>query len=112
MADIRQKTISYLRAIWLNPTPSSRPLESYLREATKNLKSVSERTVERDNGQNLRIVGHRESVGHVLIHVTADTPGEHASIVPNAVAGSVDVRITTVPPPNDAEYMAGLFNAL
>jgi hypothetical protein len=42
-----------------------------------------------------------------LIHITADTPGEQASVVPSAATGSTQVTVTTVPPPNDAEFMDG-----
>jgi hypothetical protein len=102
----RVKTIAYVRAVWLNPT-TSRTLESYIREATKLLKTAEERIVERNTGQKLRMIAYSELDKNILLHIAADTPGEHASVVPTPPPNSAEIKLRTVPPPNDAEYMDG-----
>jgi hypothetical protein len=42
-----------------------------------------------------------------FLHLTVDTPGEYASVVPKAATGTTEIRVATIPPPNDAEFMDG-----
>ena len=107
MGATRSKTLNYLRAQWLDLSSAARTLESYTREAYKKLSSVEERTIERDSGQLLRTIAVVDHNHRVLIHLTADTPGEQASIVPHATSGAAQISVTTIPPPNHAEFMDG-----
>ncbi|MEA2951169.1 MAG: hypothetical protein QOJ96_689 [Alphaproteobacteria bacterium] len=108
MVSKREKTISYRRAEWLNDDPSSINLGMCLKQAADKLKSVAERTIVRANGQQVKLVGMKGSKGGHLLHFTADTPGESASIVPKkAIAAPDEIQVGTAAPPVDAEFMDG-----
>jgi hypothetical protein len=107
MAEKREKTLSYRRAEWLDAVPKGTNLESCLRDAHDALKTVDERTIVRDNGQCIRSANKRAPRdGGFFLHLTADTPGEEASVVPKK--GNVETfEVGTAAAPADAEFMDG-----
>ncbi len=79
-----------------------------MRDAHAKLKTVDERTITRSSGQcvkSAKFADDRE-VG-VFLHLTADTPGEEASIVPVAKSGSTEIEVGTAQPPPENEFMDG-----
>ena len=103
MAKLREKTINYRRAIWLS---GSRSLESYIREAGPLLPNVSDRTYLADSGRVVKFLSIDQRTPGWLLHISAETPGEAASIVPEAKSEkSVNVSTWDAPPTN--EYMDG-----
>jgi hypothetical protein len=107
MASKREKTVSYRRAEWVNDDPSSLNLGMCLKQAADKLKSVDERTIVRASGQHVRLVSMKASKGGYLLHFTADTPGESASIVPKRAITVDEIQVGTAAPPADAEFMDG-----
>jgi hypothetical protein len=103
----REKTVSYRRAEWLNDDPTSLNLGMCLKQAADTLKTVDERTIIRANGQQVRLVSMKPSKGGHLLHFTADTPGEAASIVPKKAIIADEIQVGTAAPPADAEFMDG-----
>lgn len=108
MAETRQKTISYHRAEYQIDVPDSISLAACIKDATDKRQTVTERTILRSNGQIVRIATHRidQNKGHFL-HLTADTPGEPASIVPIVDDAAKEVLVETTAPPEGSEFMDG-----
>lgn len=103
--DTKERTVSYRRADWLNENPASINLGSCVKQAVAKLKSVDDRTISRPGGQLMKLAsakGHKE--GH-LLHITVETPGEYASIVPAADKAKEEVEVGTTAPPDGAEFM-------
>lgn len=108
VADQRKKTLSYHRAQYFCPHPSSINLGLCVKQATDKLKTVADRTAIKSGGQFIRIAHIKSAMnGEIYLHLTVDTPGEPASIVPKASDLDVEIKVSTVNPPNDAEFMDG-----
>jgi hypothetical protein len=106
MAERRAKVLSYRRAEWLLDGPAPQTLEGYLRQAHNKLKTIAERTIQRESGQCIRSVKKlAQHGGGIFVHMTADTPGEEASIIPKIKAGVEEVDVSTAAPPPDSEFM-------
>lgn len=107
MADTRERTVSYRRADWLIQDPDSINLGSCIKQASGKLKSIEERTIQRPNGQLMKLLslkGYQE--GHFL-HITLETPGEAASVVPTVDKSVEETEISTAAPPVGTEFMDG-----
>jgi hypothetical protein len=109
MADKKEKTVSYRRAIWVDSV-SGIDLEWCIREAHAKLKTVDERTIgysgtltRSAKQKNVRSDGN----GGLLLHLVTDTPGEAASVVPKVPARSTDLDLKTEAPPPDGEWLDG-----
>jgi|SRR5579859_603426 len=107
MADKREKVISYRRANWFNDHPETINLGLCISLTASKLPAVKDRTVSRDD-QELKLAALQidPDKGH-LLHITIETPGDFASVVPAAPAAAEAVEVSTIPPPNNAEYMDG-----
>ncbi len=106
MPDKREKTLSYRRAAWLEEGHGL-TLERCLKDAHKNLTTVEERTIIRQ-GTHTKCLNFKEtSAGGVFLHLTADTPGEFASVVPKAKPGDADLDLEIARPPPDGEWLDG-----
>jgi hypothetical protein len=102
----RDKTVSYRRAEWL-PEVRGLTLEKCLKDALANLKTINERTIV-EGGQHTRIVKHQNaSHGGTYFHITSDTPGEFASVVPKAAPGVSELDLKAQKPPTDGEWLDG-----
>jgi len=107
MAEKRLKALAYRRAEWLDTIPKGMSLESYVHEALTRLKTVESRTVQRAEGQCLRCLKKYEPrSGGIFLHISADTPGEKASVVPKAIR-SEELDVSTADAPANAEFMDG-----
>jgi len=108
MAAQKDKTVSYRRAEWFSADHQAGvTLATCLKQAGAKLQSVSERTIILHDGKYIRLASmHREGEGYYL-HFTADTPGEAASIVPKVTSTTKEIKVSTVKPPKDAEFMDG-----
>ncbi|QAY95906.1 hypothetical protein CWB41_09350 [Methylovirgula ligni] len=105
MAAKREKTISYRRAEWLDEANTT--LEKCVRDALKKLPTVSDREIV-NGGQITRIAKHKDgSSGGLFLHITSDTPGEPASVVPKAAPGAAELDLRVQKPPQDAEWLDG-----
>jgi hypothetical protein len=108
MAQTREKVLTYLHADWLVNCPKGTTLETCLSEAYRKLGTVAERTIIRPSGQEIRLVKKLEPRdGGFFAHITADTPGETASVVPKIKAGVQEADVATAAAPPDAEFMDG-----
>jgi hypothetical protein len=103
MKEFREKTIGYRRALWLAGT---RSLESYIREAWRILPDIRDRTYVRNDDQEVKILTVGENTPGLLLHISADTPGEWASIVPDA-GDKQSIDVSTTNPPTSTEFMDG-----
>jgi predicted nucleic-acid-binding protein len=108
MAQTREKVLHYRRAEWLDDVPDGTTLESLLSQAHRKLKTVEDRSIVRDSGQCIRCVKKLEPRGGgIFVHITADTPGEQASVVPKVKRGIEETEVATASAPPDAEFMDG-----
>ena len=109
MAEPRSKTLTYHRAEYAIERPDSIRLAACLREALIKRPTVSQRSVDRGGGQFIRIAKSREdpTTKDVYLHLTMDTPGERASVVPRSRPESSEVSVSTVTAPNGTEFMDG-----
>lgn len=103
MAKLREKAVNYRRAMWLS---GSRTLESYIRESVPLLPTVSDRTYLADSGRVVKLLSIEQRSPGWLFHISAETPGEAASIVPEANAEK-SANVSTWGAPNRTEYMDG-----
>ncbi len=108
MAGAKDRTISYRRATWFNTDPTSISLEWCIRQATTKLKDVSQRTIARDNGQEISMAKLKAPKGGgFFVHITVDTPGEAASIVPTVKKTVEEIDVATAKAPPESEFMDG-----
>jgi hypothetical protein len=109
MADKRDKVISYRRAVWWIEKPDTITLSMCIAQAIAKLPKLDDRQVPRNGGQELtlaKITPDDDNKGF-LLHITLDTPGESASVVPKVAGLVTEIEVGTMPPPNDAEFMDG-----
>ena len=105
MAYPREKTVSYRRAEWIKD--SGRTLETYIKEAHRKLSSVAERTVIYGS-HHVRIVKVKDvRGGGVLLHITAEIPGDATSVVPKIKGAEAEVDLRRVAPPSYGEWLSG-----
>lgn len=108
MAEQRDKTVSYRRAEWLVAHPASINLSSCIRDAAKKRTTIPERTIARGGGQFIRLASIlNDAEGGCYLHLTIDTPGESASVVPKVTPGLSAFEVSTTAPPSDSEFMDG-----
>lgn len=106
MVDQKEKTLSYRRAEWL-VEDGGLTLEKCLRDAHNNLKTIPERTI-KAGGQELKSAKHADATGGGLfVHVTVETPGEDASVVPKVSPTSQELDLQTQAPPPGGEWLDG-----
>ncbi len=106
MVDKREKTLSYRRAVWFDEA-SGLTLEKCLREAHKNLKNIGERTIVHGDQHTCSAKQKDGPSGGMFLHLTADTPGEYASVVPKVAPSSAELDLKTAGPPPDGEWLDG-----
>lgn len=101
----REKTVSYRRAEWVSGVMGL-TLQKCLTDALTNLTTVDERTIIR-GGTYTRVLKHKAGSGGLFVHITSDTPGEAASVVPKAKPNTseLDLKIEQAPP--DGEWLDG-----
>ncbi|MCI0430417.1 MAG: hypothetical protein L0210_07740 [Rhodospirillales bacterium] len=102
----REKTISYRRAEWFIPA-TGKNLESLLRQVGKKLPDILERTVAHGDHLARTIKQKEHHAGGILVHLTVETPGESASVVPHAAPKASEVDLKTEKPPADGEWLDG-----
>jgi hypothetical protein len=107
VADTKEKIISYRRAEWLIDNPTSATLSGLLKQAIDKLQTASERTVSRGDQEMILASLKPDESSAFFLHITLDTPGEAASIVPKTGQTASEIKVGTSPPPKDAEYMDG-----
>ena len=108
MSDQKDKTLSYHRAEYLIDNPASIKLASCVKEACDKLTTVSQRTISRGGGQYIRLASFKEDPNKsVYLHLTVDTPGERASVVPSIQPNTNEIRVATVKAPSGTEFMDG-----
>jgi hypothetical protein len=88
--------------------PRGTTLESCLKAAHNVLKTVQDRTIIRDSGQHISAVKRlAPRDGGFFLHITADTPGERASVVPKVKKDAEELDVGTIAAPDNAEFMDG-----
>jgi hypothetical protein len=108
LADKKDKSLSYRRALWLNADPTSISLASCIKQSTTTLTTVEERTVERENGQRVQLAAMKtDNKGGISLHLTVHIPGEEASVVPETVTAESEIEVSTIAAPSGAEFMDG-----
>lgn len=109
MAEQRTKSLTYHRAEHIGTNSHGFDLENCINQAIMKLPTVPDRSIQRDGGSVMRLIHHERPGTHrgCFLHLTSETTGEHASIVPSPEAGARDLQTSTFPPPNSAEFMDG-----
>ncbi|HEX4104778.1 MAG TPA: hypothetical protein VHX92_00975 [Rhizomicrobium sp.] len=103
MPERRSKTISYRRALWFTP---AQVLQDCVTEALQKLTTVPGRTI-LYSGQHVRCAKTQNSKGGLLLHLTAETPGEFASVVPKVKTDATEIDLKSEKPPTDGEWLDG-----
>ena len=67
---------------------------------------MSERSLSTDKKRRASIGGRSIRRG-IFLHITVDTPGEYASVVPKAAPGVSELDLTVAKPPADGEWLDG-----
>jgi len=86
----REKTVSYRRAEWLADA-AGLTLEKCVRDAIDVLKTVRNRTIKRGGQDTCIAKAEDQKGGGLSLHITSDTPGEAASVVPKAAPGAAEM---------------------
>lgn len=109
MVEPRKKTLSYHRAEYFCDHPNTINLGLCIKQAAEALQTVMQRSIQRAGGYMMRLADYkRDQDGRgCFIHLTFETPGEPASIVPHVTADASELQVTTLAPPNYAEFMDG-----
>ncbi|HVC61912.1 MAG TPA: hypothetical protein VND19_16315 [Acetobacteraceae bacterium] len=108
MAEQRKKTLSYHRAEYFCDHPESINLGLCIKLATDKCQTANERAVMRPGGQVVRLAHIQTDADNgCLLHLTVDTPGECASVVPKVSDMASEIKVGTIAPPNDSEFMDG-----
>jgi hypothetical protein len=105
MANQREKTVSYRRAEWFQDA-AGLTLEKCIRDANKTLTTIEQRTINR-GGQHTCIAKAQDTRPGLFVHITADTPGEFASVVPKVKANASEMDLKVAKPPPDGEWLDG-----
>ena len=101
----RDKTVSYRRAEWVSGVMGL-TLQKCLTDALTNLKTIDERTIIK-GGTHTRSLKHKAGSGGLFLHVTVDTPGEAASVVPKAAPNTSELDLKIEQAPEDGEWLDG-----
>ena len=105
MVETRDKVIGYRRAVWLKMPPDGQSLEFFVREVHEKLSKVNNRIVQRYSQKIKSAKPRLLNDGGILLHLTADTSGEAASVVKAHHDEAEDVETGTAPAPSQTEYM-------
>ncbi len=107
MAEARKKTLSYHRAKFFVDDHAAINLGMCIKQATDKV-PVPDRFVQRTEGRIMRLAHFKtDDKKGCFLHLTVDTPGQYTSVVPKTVVETTEVKISIIPPPNDAEFMDG-----
>ena len=108
MAESKHRTISYKRAEYFIEKPGSIRLSACVKAAVDKRTTVQSRTIARGRGQYIRLADCRadEHKG-IYLHLTLDTPGDFASIVPQVPDTAVKFDVRTAQAPPNTEFMDG-----
>ena len=106
MADKKEKTLSYRRAEWFQST-SGRTLESYLKEAHTKLPNIADRAIAHDDQVSKSVKPADHPAGGLLLHLTVETPGGGASLVPHGTPTTHELDLAVVDPPVGGEWLDG-----
>jgi hypothetical protein len=103
------RRLSYHRAEFYVENRNSINFGMCLKQATDRLPTIGDRTFIRSGGYLMKMARMKPdpSTGGYLAHLTFETPGEHTSLVPTVSATATEFQVTTMPPPNNGEYMDG-----
>ena len=105
MSQLKQRTILYLRATWLNPEIGL-TLQQALSRCLGTLKQSND--TELVIGLGSAAVRHRKSSGHHdCIHIAAWTPEEQVSTVPHSLSGQTQADLAAVSPDTSWDYLDG-----
>ena len=105
MANYREKTLSYRRAEWL--TPGVLTLERCIRDAHLKLQTIAERTIVY-GAHHVRSAKMKSvTSGGILMHITAEIPGDSTSVVPKISDRSSEFDLGTARPPSGGEWLTG-----
>jgi hypothetical protein len=106
MANQKEKTINYRRAMWIE-NQNTNKLEHFIRLMDEKLGSVEDKTI-CFAGKNITCAKLKLlEKGGILIHIVTETPGEAASIIPHVTSSSTEIDVDVTSPPEDAEFMDG-----
>ena len=102
----REKSLSYRRAEWFDG-PKGSSLENCIKQAIGVLKTIEERTISK-GGQNVRVAkAEPYSRGGIHLHLTTETPGESASVVPKPPPEADAIDLGAEHPPEEGEWLDG-----
>lgn len=113
MVETITRTVSFWRAGWLSENGRPQKFSEMLKETLEKLSTVQKTLIERPDGSVIEI-RHRliDSNNQVFIHCVKYHPGAEGSIVPYADPSSETGELSTVPPPNDSNFLAGSMIAM
>lgn len=105
MAIHKQRTISYLRAVWPQGITVPMTLESCLRDCSQRFPNADDSRLSLADG--VAEIRHREDrTGYLFLHIASWTEGEEASIVPHPPATPA-ADLSAQKPGVDWDYLNG-----
>ena len=107
MSGLRNKTLGYRRAEWIYDKPDMPTLESCIRDAFAALTTVEARRLWTGSKEVKCLAYEMIKDGGVLLHISVDTPGEQASVVPKGDDTSLQLDVAILDAPEQAEFMDG-----
>lgn len=103
-----ERTLSYRRAIWLDVLIEGENLEEFCKKALRKRNQIGNRRLVRAGGQRLFCNQHyTPRSGGIFLHLVADTPGDHASVVSTLDDDKDLSEVRTARPPANREYLDG-----
>ena len=105
MTDHKQRTISYLRAVWPQGIPVTMTLESCMRHCLQRFPNADDSRL--SLADRLAETRHRETrTGYLFLHIASWTDGEEASTVPHLPATpTADLSVQS--PGVDSNFLDG-----
>jgi len=105
MPEKREKTLSYRRAEWIGAEDLT--LEKCLRDAYRARKNIGERSLFVGDQCVKTAKTQDYQGGGLLVHLTSETPGEAASVVPKADAKTTQLDLKSERPLAEGEWLDG-----
>lgn len=105
MPEKRTKTLSYRRAEWFAGVGLT--LQKCVNDAFSKLKNVNDRTVVIGDHYARCAKTRTNTKGGLLVHITVETPGEYASVVPKVTSATTEIDLKSEKPPTGGEWLDG-----
>jgi hypothetical protein len=110
---MKQRTLTYWRTNWIGDNAQASTLESIVRASLTSCPAVSSSAIERADGSIIEIRHRRAALGQpIFLHLVSYMPGAEGSVVPNVPNDADFGALSTVPPPNNSNFLGSSLVAM